>query len=454
MKSLPLIFISLFITISTLFAQESKQIMPRHALQQQFLIKELSNRKKLSINKTDQLDSLFIALKTTWMSFVKDSLISYNSSYSAEAFNNLDAYSYNLVFRSIKGQAEQKNIEHHLYKNYMLPSIIKDLNIYNEDQSLNNLKLIWRGSLDNLLYLGVKYYDHTDISRNFYAFYTDLRKTLLPLSNLGSEKSIYAKKLLNTLIGFEYEIETKKHYFSNQQDISFTYLITGLSTNKYYKPDAVIFADTLIRYYHSIGEQDKCIAIMNNLFLNTSNDILPRDTLRKWYRFIDIKNGDNLFDETRNKFSSNDFQALEENTIRLPEILNFVTDTISQKKIRKANYILIDFWYTACPPCINELSDLNEFYALLKSRDDIVFISINADYYTTKKDKSNVYSFAKKFNIEFPIIYDNEQTKFIKQFNVYGYPTKFILNTKGQIITKKDKSNITLSTFYDFVKIK
>ena len=63
-----------------------------------------------------------------------------------------------------------------------------------------------------------------------------------------------------------------------------------------------------------------------------------------------------------------------------------------------------------------------------------------------------LFQVAKELNIKFPVVSDNKQSDFTKQFNVSGYPSKFIINSQGQLISKEDGSPITLSSFYDFIK--
>jgi thiol-disulfide isomerase/thioredoxin len=273
------------------------------------------------------------------------------------------------------------------------------------------------------------------------------------LGNSDNETKAYAAKLLNFLQYYDFEIETKKHYFNNQQDISFTYFVTGISTNKYPKENVMPFGKTLIKFYLSKGENDKCFAILNNLFFNTTNDVLPRDTLSKWYNIVDPANGSKIYNETLSKFSSNYFKTDKRSPIHLPQKWNLILNSVSQEKIKNAKYILIDFWYSNCSPCIAEVPKLNEFYSVLKDREDLVFISINADFSHTQKDSSYVFETAKKYSIKFPVVSDNKQTNFTKQFNVSGYPSKFIINNQGQLIAKEDGSLITLSSFYDFIKI-
>jgi thiol-disulfide isomerase/thioredoxin len=211
--------------------------------------------------------------------------------------------------------------------------------------------------------------------------------------------------------------------------------------------------EIFLTYYLNKRESDKCLAILNNLFFNTTNDQLPRDTLSKWYNIVDPANGSKIYNEILSKFSSNYFKTDNRAPIQLPQKWNFILNSISHEKIMNAKYILIDFWYSSCPPCIAEVPKLNELYSVLKDRGDIIFISINADFSQTQKDSNYVFEVAKKHNIKFPVVSDNKQINFTKQFNVSSYPSKFIINNQGQLIAKEDGSLITLSSFYDFIKI-
>ena len=453
MKLINLVLFFAFFTLETITGQKVEPSMPRHYFQQKFISTEfLLNSKKLDISDTLKVDSLFTALQKSWKTFVKDSLTNNISNLSVQSLDNLDGYSYYLTLRSVPGQnGLNNNIEYYMFKNYMLPSLINDYQFIKTNT--HNLKLIWAGSLTNTLIFGTKYYNNSETSKSFYELFKNLKALLQSLENSDNESKAYAAKLLNFVSENEYEIETKKYFFDNQQDIAYSYFITGISTNKYPNYRIQSMGEFFLKYYLSKVEKDKCLAILNNLFFNTTNDDLPRDTLLKWYNIVDPTNGNKVYNEAMSKFSSNYFKTDEQSLIHLPQTWNLILNNISQEKIRNAKYILLDFWYSACSPCLSEISKLNEFHSGLKDRGDIIFISINADFSNTQKDSSYVSEFTKRHKIKFPVVYDNKQTSFTKQFNVSGYPSKFIINSKGQIIAKEDGSLITLPTFYDFIKL-
>jgi thiol-disulfide isomerase/thioredoxin len=455
MKYINLVFIFAILISETLIGQKAEPIRLRHSYQQKFIINEfLLKKQKIVIDNTIELDSLFTVVTNSWKLYVKDSLSTDNNNIPAEALNNLDAYSYLWTLLSVTGKTEQRaEIELHLFKNYMLPSLICDYQYIRANPSLNSLKLIWAGSLSNTLFFGVKYYDNSETFKSFYELHNNLKALLHSFENSDELTKAFAAKLLNFMYESDYEIETKKYFYSNQQDISFTYFITGISANKYPKQRVMPFGEILIKSYLSKGENDKCLAILNNVFFNTSNDELPGDTLFKWYNIVDPVNGSKLYNEVSGKLKSNYFKTANKSSVHLPQRWNLIFNSIPQEKIKNAKYILIDFWYSSCSPCIAEVPELNELYTVIKNRDDIVFISINSDFSTTHKDSIYVIAASKNINIKFPVVFDNRLSDFTKQFNVSGYPSKFIINAQGQFITKEDGSPVTLSTFYDFIKM-
>ncbi len=455
MKFINLVLFFAFPTFETLIGQKAEPVRLRHSIQQEFIVNEfILKNKKLVICDTMKLDSLFTVVQKSWKLYVKDSLSIQNNNLSVEALNNLDAYSYYWTLLSITGQTRQnEDIEYYLFKNYMLPSLISDYQFIKTDPTPSNLKLIWAGSLSNTLSFGVKYYDNSGTSKSFSELFKNLKGLLLLFENADEATKAYATKLLNFLHEYEYETETKEHFFNNRQDLSFTYLITGISANKYPKNRVLPFGEILIKSYLAKGENDKCIAILNNLLFNTTNDEIPRDTLLKWYNIVDPVNGGQLCNEVLSKLNSNYFRTDLKSSIHLPQKWNLIINSIPQEKINSAKYILIDFWYSACSPCVAEVPELNELYTIIRDREDIVFISINSDFSTTRKDSSYVTSTARDIKIKFPVVFDNKLSDFTRQFNVSGFPSKFIINNQGQLITKEDGSPITLSSFYDFIKI-
>lgn len=63
----------------------------------------------------------------------------------------------------------------------------------------------------------------------------------------------------------------------------------------------------------------------------------------------------------------------------------------------KGRWVLVNFWATWCPPCLEEIPDL---VALYKERQDIMVIGIAMDY----EDKEIVMEYAQALSIPYPVV--------------------------------------------------
>lgn len=104
------------------------------------------------------------------------------------------------------------------------------------------------------------------------------------------------------------------------------------------------------------------------------------------------------------------------------ESLNFLNpkekDTLDKNKPT-----FVNFWFTSCPPCIEEMPALNELKE--KYKDKINFVSITFD------TKEKVEKFLTKYKFDFTHIVGEKE--FTKSLGFVGYPKTFLLD-KNKII--------------------
>lgn len=329
----------------------------------------------------------------------------------------------------------------------MMPSLAFDFNIVRSNPDLRNLKNIWPGSLSNAVIFGSTCTANTTTYNDFYRLYSELNNFLTSLTGPDAETKAHINKLLPLLAEFKYDAETKFYLLNSQPDIALAHFITGLSLNKYQKERAKSVGRELIGYFKDKNENDKCLAILNTLALYTTNEELERDSLAAWYQKIDPQRGDALYSAIQQKISGEQFAISNTIALDLPATWNFIANPVPDSQLANFRFFLVDFWYTGCGPCIAEIPALNELSRTLKERDNITFLSINTDYINGKKSLEFVKNFAAKHNISFPVVFDNIRTEFNKHLKVQGYPTKFILDHEGHLVTPVDDSEITLKTF-------
>jgi peroxiredoxin len=113
--------------------------------------------------------------------------------------------------------------------------------------------------------------------------------------------------------------------------------------------------------------------------------------------------------------------------------INFVSKTLSGKTIEldklKGKYIYLDFWGTWCSPCREEIPLLKSIYNEYKNK-NFVLIGIVNDNIEALKD------FVKKQEINWEQILQSEDKSIIADYGVTGYPTTFLIDPNGKIISK------------------
>ncbi len=97
----------------------------------------------------------------------------------------------------------------------------------------------------------------------------------------------------------------------------------------------------------------------------------------------------------------------------------------------RGNVVLINFWATWCGPCKKELPDLISIDNELRGK-RFKLIGVSAD--RGSDVVKEVYDFAQRNNLNYPIVVD-EDYQLEKAFgNVRGYPTTFLVDQEGKIV--------------------
>ncbi|MGG1959629.1 TlpA disulfide reductase family protein [Bacillus pumilus] len=92
--------------------------------------------------------------------------------------------------------------------------------------------------------------------------------------------------------------------------------------------------------------------------------------------------------------------------------------------------VLVNFWATWCKPCRTEMPDLD---AIRSEYDQVEVLAVNLT--TTEKSVDHVAAFADELKLSFPILLDQKGIQ--ARYQVLSYPTTYILDEKGRIMSVK-----------------
>lgn len=122
-----------------------------------------------------------------------------------------------------------------------------------------------------------------------------------------------------------------------------------------------------------------------------------------------LSNNDSINEEAI-AFTATD---LEGNTFSLDEL--------------KGKVIVINFWFVACKPCVEEIPELNELVKKYEDK-DVVFLGFALD------NEKRLNSFLEKTPFKYHIF--SESKKIIENYGVNSYPTHIIIDQSSAVVFK------------------
>jgi len=118
--------------------------------------------------------------------------------------------------------------------------------------------------------------------------------------------------------------------------------------------------------------------------------------------------------------------------LKRKKAIDFEVTTLSNKKISlsslKGKIIVMNFWFTGCGPCKQEIPSLNELVQKYKKK-DVVFLAFSLDDNLDLLNK-----FIAKYPFKYQII--PKSGSVAKKYNIKVFPSHIIINKNGNIISK------------------
>ena len=110
-----------------------------------------------------------------------------------------------------------------------------------------------------------------------------------------------------------------------------------------------------------------------------------------------------------------------------------VTDTAGKTHTLsgyKGKWVLVNYWATWCPPCLEEIPDLITLHE--NKKNNLVVIGIAMDYQTPKQ----VTDFAEGLLVTYPIVLGTP--KIVNQIGpLQGLPTTYLFNPEGKMVAQQ-----------------
>jgi thiol-disulfide isomerase/thioredoxin len=91
--------------------------------------------------------------------------------------------------------------------------------------------------------------------------------------------------------------------------------------------------------------------------------------------------------------------------------------------------IIVDFWYTHCPPCVEAVPALSAFYKEYQDKGLKIFGLNSVDNQPRSMD--NLRRFLKKREVSYEIILTRPEVDM--QYRINGYPTMYVIDKEGKI---------------------
>ena len=110
---------------------------------------------------------------------------------------------------------------------------------------------------------------------------------------------------------------------------------------------------------------------------------------------------------------------------------NTIDGKVISMESLKGKMVIVNFWATYCPGCIEEMPDLVNTYKLYHEKGlEIIAVSIADD------PPNQVLNFAQKNALPFPVVHDSTGTISQAFDNVNLTPTSFIIDQEGHVVGK------------------
>ena len=95
----------------------------------------------------------------------------------------------------------------------------------------------------------------------------------------------------------------------------------------------------------------------------------------------------------------------------------------------RGKFVILNFWATWCPPCVEEMPSLERFHDRFAAR-GVVVLGVSVD-----EDRSAYQQFLQKTGVQFPTARDPERNV-SRLYGTFKYPETYFIDRTGKVVQK------------------
>jgi thiol-disulfide isomerase/thioredoxin len=111
----------------------------------------------------------------------------------------------------------------------------------------------------------------------------------------------------------------------------------------------------------------------------------------------------------------------------------------------RGKWLVVNYWATWCPPCLEEIPELEVFHNNHKDKDAVV-LGINMENIGDKA----LHRFVEDQFISYPVIKTRPASKSVFG-RIMGMPTTYLVNPEGEVVARQE-GGVTAQDLESFIK--